>query len=422
MTPRTRLVEALADIPAELLDEETRGLVGEAMTSLEAADSIDDEPLAVVVVGRSGSGKSTLVNALIKADVSAVGPLRPTTKVTVMAGSSGPASLPSESEYVHVSDAPSGIVLVDTPSWDHDRDAAATAMDLATVIVLVVTPARYADRAVAEIRSRIPKDATTFVVLNRAMRDADDWSELIASVEAIHGRVVVVEEGGGFEAVEQAIGSAATPDRSVASRRAVLDRSAAATAKVVAERLTRQATDVGRVEAAIAGYGRAVMPRVAVLEDWDETRSNVVAALRGVVAAVDGALVDAGGDLGRRIFEGLSPVTTAEVGASVDAWREEVEEILVSRVRTWWRPKAARELASRYAPRMGIDPEVALPARLVRTLGSRLHAVVDEAHASFETLVASTADNRVDAWTQSASRLGRYTPGNLLTAADAFDR
>ncbi len=419
MDLRNRLAEALGKIPSELLDATTQEMVAEARTSLEAAAAVDDVPTAVAFVGRSGSGKSTIVNALTGLEVSPVGPIRPTTTMAIMVGASGPVSLSSESEYVHVEGARQGFVLIDTPSWDHDPGAVMAAMAAASVVVLVVTPARYADLAVSELRDQVPNGVTTFVVLNRMTAEEDGRDELLASVRGIHGDVLVVEAGRDHSMLWDAIDEAAPRDRSAAQRRRVLDRAAAATARVVAERVTRQATEVGRVESAVAGFGRVVPPPVAVLENWDDTRSNVVSALRGVVAAVDGALVDAGGELGRRIFEGLTPITTAEVGSDVDAWGSSVEDRVAAAVRTWWRPKAARTVARRFAPRIGIDPNVPLPARLVRALGDRLASVREEAHASFLALVSSTADRRVGMWEESVSSLGAYTPGELLEAADA---
>ena len=57
-----------------------------------------------------------------------------------MAGGSGPVSVSVESEYVHVPGAPPGLLLVDTPPWEHDERAVRAAVTVADLVVLVLQP------------------------------------------------------------------------------------------------------------------------------------------------------------------------------------------------------------------------------------------------------------------------------------------
>lgn len=135
-------------------------------------------PLTVVVAGPTGSGKSTLVNSLTGFDMSAAGPLRPTTRVpVVLAGESSAAnwdSIAGVDCQVVKGQAPilKSIVLVDTPDIDSTvathREVAETLIDNADVVIFVTSVLRYADAVPWQIlRRAVARGTEVIQVLNR---------------------------------------------------------------------------------------------------------------------------------------------------------------------------------------------------------------------------------------------------------------
>ncbi|MDM7855992.1 GTPase domain-containing protein [Cellulomonas alba] len=128
-----------------------------------------DAPTLVVVGGSTGAGKSTLVSALVGAEVSAAGVLRPTTRWPVLvhhpadadqfagdrvlpglprltgAGAAGGRGL----RLVASSVVPPGLALVDAPDIDsvedENRELAVQLLGAADAWLFVTTAARYAD-------------------------------------------------------------------------------------------------------------------------------------------------------------------------------------------------------------------------------------------------------------------------------------
>ena len=156
MTTIADLRSALLDIPTPLLGPDERRVRDEALASLEALSQFDIVPVAVTFVGSSGSGKSTIFNVCVGFDASPASVVRPTTTNIVMAGGSGPVSVAVESEYVHAINARPGVVFIDTPSWEHSAEAVEAAMDVADLVVVVVTPSRYAYAEVARLVASLP--------------------------------------------------------------------------------------------------------------------------------------------------------------------------------------------------------------------------------------------------------------------------
>ncbi|MEA2057490.1 MAG: GTPase, partial [Actinomycetota bacterium] len=95
----------------------------------------DPETDAVVValVGSSGVGKSYLVNAWARSDVAPSGVLRPTTSEPLVVGAGADHRLRGFPKATLDSAATSGVVLVDTPPWEHDHEAVDAVLDVSDV-------------------------------------------------------------------------------------------------------------------------------------------------------------------------------------------------------------------------------------------------------------------------------------------------
>ncbi len=148
------LTERLCALPISGPAEEARrdhlvDLIGHALLRHDGG-----MPLVVAVAGPSGVGKSHLVNRVAGIPVSREGVVRPTTTVpVVVSGDQGPPAALLERLEASDPDVPTatgapgrldGVTLVDLPATSHTESTAA----LADLVLLVVSPARYADAAV----------------------------------------------------------------------------------------------------------------------------------------------------------------------------------------------------------------------------------------------------------------------------------
>ena len=155
-----------------------------------------DAPLLAVVGGSTGAGKSTLVNGLIRAPVTAVGVLRPTTRSPVLVGH--PADMPwfverallpgwvrsprpgeQTLQVISAPDLQPGLALLDAPDIDSvvadNRRLAGELLAAADLWLFVTTAARYADavpwRTLRDARDR---GTAIAVVLDRVPGPARD--------------------------------------------------------------------------------------------------------------------------------------------------------------------------------------------------------------------------------------------------------
>lgn len=170
--------------------------------------SNDHRPLTVVFAGPTGAGKSTLLNSVAGADLSATGPLRPTTRrprVYALAGAAG--------EYSSLDDIDCEVVpgrapilksmsLVDSPDIDstvtEHRAMAETLVDNADVVVFVSSALRYADRVPWEVLRRArARGAPVICVLNRIRATSEgvvhDYRRMLSG-EGLGGTLMAVGE------------------------------------------------------------------------------------------------------------------------------------------------------------------------------------------------------------------------------------
>lgn len=137
-------------------------------------------PAIVVVGGPTGAGKSTVVNALLGAELTASGVLRPTTKVPHLFHHPLDTAVLTEvasRATIHPSEVvPRGLAIVDSPDLDsvrgENRDVAEDLVEAADLWIFVTTPARYGDAIPWNaLRKATDRGASVAVVLNRVTPD-----------------------------------------------------------------------------------------------------------------------------------------------------------------------------------------------------------------------------------------------------------
>ncbi len=165
-------------------------------------------PLTVVFAGPTGAGKSTLLNAVVGADHSVAGPLRPTTTAPLVLASSAIAS-----RYTTISgircqvvkgNAPilGQLTLIDTPDIDSTatihRAIAETMVDNADVVVYVNSALRYSDLVPWEVLRRAHSRGVPIIhVINRLKSSSSGALAAYTSrlrSEGLGGEVVAVHE------------------------------------------------------------------------------------------------------------------------------------------------------------------------------------------------------------------------------------
>lgn len=425
MTTIGELRTLLLDVPDVLLDVDDARVLADAVTSLDALEGIDVVPSVIAFVGSSGSGKSTLVNAVLGVDATEVGVLRPTTLRPLMVGGSGPVSLSAESEYVHIPNARPGILVIDTPAWEHDPEAVRSVLDVADLVVVVLTPSRYADASVAALIKAIPSGQPSAVVVNRVVAAGEEREVLLASIRSVHGtEVIVLDEGGSMDDAAALLLDRMAVDTVGYERAAVFRSAAASGARLVAGALTAAAVDIGSVSSAVstiddADFGSTIF---TVFDEWPPTRADLARTVARRVHDTDALVIDRSANpLARRLHATIGRWEgEGEVSVDLDAWRTATVDRFVGACSIRWRRRAAIAQIDRFSWRIAINGDSPLPPRMTRMLGNRLTPTVEDARRELVSAMAKPVDRRVAVWAGHLDRLAAYRPGELLAAADGF--
>ena len=198
---RPRTAASLADAMADLLRDVRATVLPLDIPGVRAArdsrtrliDQLADHlvprlrtlsaPAVVVIAGSTGAGKSTLVNALVGADVSPAGVLRPTTRRPVLVHHPLDGELLADHPIIDAvqvetsEQVPRGIALLDAPDLDSveeaNRRAAGRLLEAADLWLFVTTAARYGDALPWRVLDgAVARGASVAMVLNRVSADS----------------------------------------------------------------------------------------------------------------------------------------------------------------------------------------------------------------------------------------------------------
>ena len=415
---------ALTAVPTRLLSAEDRRVHADALVALDALERIDVVPTSVAFVGSSGSGKSTLVNAALGMALAPVGVARPTTTVTAMYGGSGPVSLAAASEYVHVPSMRQGLLVIDTPPFEHDPEAVSSVMSVADLVVVVVTPSRYADASVAAMIETLPARRPSAVVMNRIAVGDDERDLLVTSAETVLAAPVIeLDEGGDVGSAIDALIETLAIDATDYARAAVLRSGAAAAGAHTARAVAAAAPMLAGIDEMLTTI---TIPRSGsevhtVFDEWPATRADMVLGTQRAIRAIDDAIVDViDPTIGRSIASSLPPFEPGTLAVALDAWRARAGESCIAAATIRWRQRSARELLLHQGWRCAVNPDIVAPKRYGRLLGSRRTEVEQQSQGELFSVLDGPRTARVEAWKQVVAELSSYAPGVLLSAAEGF--
>lgn len=424
VTTATKLIEALAAVPDLLLDETHAGEREHAREALAELTSMRGRPSVLAVVGGGGSGKSSVVNAIVGHDIAAVSPIRPTTTGILVVGRGDVAPLEGAVEFVLHDRVPAGVLVVDTPSWDIERDAVRAAIARAHTVVVVLTPARYADAATAELVAGLPESANVVFVANRMPVDPDDADDVLDDIEAVFGVNVWahVMEGETISVPESLLSEIPVDTESLA-KRVTLAKEAANAGRKIARSVTAAASELSKVNGVLSD---AKVPSFQVSAgrggDWPAARDWLGAGVAGAMSSFDTRIVDDSQvPLAARIAESLPAPDLATFQAELDAWQVDTARTFRRRSEPKWRRASTLGLVERWSWVACIDTDAVPPRRVIKSMRGAFEATVMEARSNLATIVDSEVQTRSELWHETVSAIGEYRPGALLAASDALD-
>lgn len=418
------LRSALRDVPLTLLTTDAERVLDGVFASLDIVERSEADQPVVVLVGPTGAGKSYVFNAIIGADVSREGVLRPTTSSVVIAGELPSGQQPGPSDAVVLPGTDMGITLVDAPELGGSPPDMAGMARGADLVVMVVSPIRYADATVSALWESLDHSRAT-VVLNRVTTDGAETRDLTDSVTETFGvePYVIGEHGEGRTSISNHIMGLIPASRSdvVAS---IMVRAAGAGARFVVREVTSGAPDIGKVASAVDGIPECETDasRFDIQVSWNGTRDGITKRVAIDVRDRDDNVVRASGtELAERILESAEPWDDEDLSAALDAWCDLCISTFSDSSTVRWRRSSARQLIERFSWSTAINPDIVAPKRFSRILGSQLDVTTTQMRSALETLVCEHVDARMAAWSAELARIGDYQPGALASAADDID-
>lgn len=213
------IADALRGVAFDLTDptvvdatRRTRDRLARLVEGVVTRTALDDAPLLVVIGGGSGAGKSTVCNTLTGRRITAVGVVRPTTRIPTLVchpddrawfadrrvlpdlarrDATTDSDLPADEDLLDlaVSDQlPAGVAILDTPDIDSVEHAnhrlAEQALDDADAWLWLVTARSYADEVgMRHLRRAQRRHALTMLTVTQ-LRDGDR-DEVLADVDRL---------------------------------------------------------------------------------------------------------------------------------------------------------------------------------------------------------------------------------------------
>jgi hypothetical protein len=420
------LYSALEDVPVALVDLEAARVLAGVFSSLDIVERMQADRPVVVLVGPTGAGKSFLFNAIVGADVSPESALRPTTSSVVIAGEPTISLRQQVPDATIIQTVDIGFTLVDMPAWDESSLEVATRIPDSDLVVLVVSPIRYADASVAALRASLDPERT-LVVLNRVTTTREETRNLVASVSNMFGMdpYVISENDSPGPSISEEIASR-IPTSKADVMASIMVRTAATGARFIVREVTNGAPDLGNVSRAVNSMTdcSADVSRYDVQVSWEGTRDAIVKRLAIDIRDSDDTIVRTSDtDLAERVLGSIGPWDDGEdLTGDLDAWRDRCISAFSDAASIRWRRSSAQRLIDRFSWSTSINPDIVAPKRFVRVLGDRLDEMSGQMRSNLETLVCGHLGERLEIWRGTLEGLGEYQPGALVSAADGIDR
>lgn len=359
--------------------------------------AVEEAPLVVALVGPGGTGKSTLFNALVGRELAPVGPLRPTTRRPVAWGD--PGGRFDDLSVETVPDPPPGIVVVDTPAWEHDPAVVRTILSGSDLALVVTSPLRYADRHTREVMSEARgMGIPVAFVMSRLGSIGEDADDVRADAEQKYTDPPVVAVAGSVSSVRALLdGLVFSRSELVAARLAAAVESVTLATDLAAGTVARRRgarSDLAAVvdEAYAIAAGSEVpftLPAVQGEPSWDEARGELVRMIREERQRAVNRVAEGWQALDVNIpAPDVHPeVNEGAIEAELDGWRGASESTARRAVRPRimgrWGGRAVADEAWRLAA--SPDREPRRSARFY--LGRRLPELRDDAATSLSRLV-----------------------------------
>jgi energy-coupling factor transporter ATP-binding protein EcfA2 len=419
------LHSALDDVPVTLLDLEAARVLGGVFSSLDIVERAQADRPVVVLVGPTGAGKSFLFNAIVGTDASPEGALRPTTSSVVIAGEPTLSLRQQVPDATILQNVDIGFTLVDMPAWDEDSLELATRVPASDLVVLVVSPIRYADASVAALWASLDSERT-LVVLNRVETTREETRDLVASVSDMFGTepYVISQNDSPGPTISDHIANQIPISRAdvVAS---IMVRAVAIGARFIVREVTSAAPTLGKVSSAVDGIAdcSADVSRYDVQVSWEGTRDAIIKRFAIDIRDSDDTIVQTSDtDLAERALDLIGPWDDDEdLTSDLDTWHDHCVAVFSDAASIRWRRSSTQQLIDRFSWSTSINPDIVAPKRFVRVLGERLDGVSDQMRTDLEILICNHLDARLEMWRGTLDGLGDYKPGALASAADGFD-
>ena len=418
------LRSALENVPATLLTSDAIRIHEGIFSSLEIIERTEAESPVVALVGPTGAGKSYVFNAIIGADASPEGVLRPTTSTVVIAGDPGLSLRHRVPEAVILPNADVNFTLVDMPEWCGKPPDTTGMLAKADLVVTVVSPIRYADATVAALWQSLDSARAT-VVLNRVDTTDAETRDLLRSVTDMFGTepYVIGEHGEGRASIADHILGLIPSTRSDAVTSIML-RAAGAGTRFIVREVTNAAPDIGSVAGAVDGIPDCDFDttRLDVQVSWDGTRDEITSRVAIDIRDSDDDVVQTSRtDLAERVLESIGPWDEENLPEALDAWRHRCISAFSDASSVRWRRASAKQLIERFSWSTAINPGIVPPKRFTRIMGARLVETTAQMRSDLEAVVCEHLAARLNVWRAALDELGDYQPGVLVAAVDALE-